>query len=120
TGRQPSGTESWAASVSAIRWDCSATWRSVSSPYRDWLPVRNQTWTSSPDGWVGICSPRSVVSPLGGDPAQRWPRSAVGRDVLVGIVELSEVPDAWRAVRLRSTRQSGEPQGWCRRGPCPD
>ncbi len=32
TGRQTRGTESRAASVSTIRWDCSATWRSVSSP----------------------------------------------------------------------------------------
>ncbi len=29
--------------ASAICRDCSATWRNVSSPYRPWLPVRNQT-----------------------------------------------------------------------------
>ncbi len=28
----------------AIRWESSATCRSVSSPYRSWLPVTNQTW----------------------------------------------------------------------------
>ena len=38
-----SGTTAWALpSSSATCRDCSATWASVSSPYRPWLPVRNQ------------------------------------------------------------------------------
>ena len=37
------GTSGDASSASATRRDWSATWRSVSSPYSAWLPVRNQT-----------------------------------------------------------------------------
>src|SRR6476659_10032201 len=44
TGFHTIGTEMSpeASSVAAISWDCRATWSRVSSPYNDWLPVRNQ------------------------------------------------------------------------------
>ena len=38
------GIASEASSVRTISPDCSATWASTSSPYRVWLPVRNQIW----------------------------------------------------------------------------
>src|SRR5690606_33303626 len=36
------GTSADASSACATSVDCCATWRSVSSPYRSWLPVKNQ------------------------------------------------------------------------------
>ena len=45
-------------STAATAWDCSATCASVSSPYNDWLPVRNQS-SSSRSAWVMGSAPWS-------------------------------------------------------------
>src|SRR3954471_20832074 len=85
TGRQTRRTPSCSESTSAISRDWSSTWRSVSSPYRAWLPVRNQISTSS---WLGMRSPRvgcwlsSLRGHVGG---------ALAVDVLVAVVQVVDV-----------------------------
>src|SRR5262249_54552802 len=73
-------------SMAAIPRDCSATRRSVSSPYRCWLPVRNQTSKSSWAFGVVISAVllRSAAEVLGGLPGERDGLGGVLRDLAAG------------------------------------
>src|SRR5262245_46337267 len=77
----------WASpSMAAIPRDCSATRRSVSSPYSCWLPVRNQTSKSSWAFGVVISAMllRNAAEVLGELPGERDGLSGVLRDLAAG------------------------------------